>query len=300
MADPVQVAVRFGLYVVLGVLFGLPLFALYGVDRAVRTALPLRRLIVGGALLGLALSMLGLAVLAASMAGVPLIEVNRETLAIVATMPGVGTAWLIRVAALFALALAAMLSGRSGGLTVAAAILGAIALGSLAATGHTAVSEGVAGSVHLAADIAHLLSAGAWLGALAGLLLLIVRPPESGHLAVAHSALAGFATAGTVVVGALVVSGVANGWFIIGTDILALGTSTYGRLLLVKLGLFAVMLALAGTHRFRMTPALGRALDSNPATARRWLRTSLAIEAGIGVGILGIVAWLGLLQPNQA
>src|SRR3546814_15811165 len=58
------------------------------------------------------------------------------------------------------------------------AVLGTISvaagggLSSLAWSGHGAATEGGAGMVHLGADILHLLAAGAWVGALAALLLM--------------------------------------------------------------------------------------------------------------------------------
>ncbi|MBC7991510.1 MAG: CopD family protein, partial [Luteimonas sp.] len=117
------------------------------------------------------------------------------------------------------------------------------------------------------------------------------------QIAAVHRVLATFSAAGVVIVGSLVFSGVVNGWFIVGPDVLTLGKSTYGQLLLIKLGLFAVMLALAATHRFRMVPALTGASEHDATAALIRLRTSIAIEAGLGIGILGLVAWLGLLEP---
>ena len=90
-----------------------------------------------------------------------------------------------------------------------------------------------------------------------------------------------------------------NGWMLVGVDHLTdSGKSLYGRLLLAKLVLFAVMLGLAALNRFRLTPTFERSIAS--ADHRRALgplRVSLVTETGCIVVILGLVAWLGTLAP---
>src|SRR5687767_5603033 len=120
--DAVGVAVRFALYFDLGALFGLAAFGLYALRGKERSGavITFRPLIAGTALLGLLVSALGLAVLAAGMAGVSLTSVDLASVEMILTGTGAGTAWLARVAALilaFVLALvgrtqpAAMLAG---------------------------------------------------------------------------------------------------------------------------------------------------------------------------------------------
>ncbi|AOF94793.1 copper resistance D family protein (plasmid) [Sphingobium sp. RAC03] len=72
----------------------------------------------------------------------------------------------------------------------------------------------------------------------------------------------------------------------------------YGQLLFMKHALFAAMLAMAASDRFRLIPALETGIDSGSnkmAVAR--LRRSLWAEAAAGVVILGLVGWLGTLEP---
>ena len=108
-----------------------------------------------------------------------------------------------------------------------------------------------------------------------------------------------FANIGTVAVALLVLTGLINAGLLIGIDRLPmLWTSLYGQLLLIKLALFAVMLALAATNRFRLTPALGRILASaDPSRRVGDLRISLAAESAAAIAILALVAWLGALSP---
>jgi putative copper resistance protein D len=122
------------------------------------------------------------------------------------------------------------------------------------------------------------------------------------HLTITHRALEGFSGTGTVVVGLIVVTGLINSWLLVGVSgISSLPTSLYGQLLLTKIGLFIAMLALAAANRFRLTPALEKAMAQNDyAAAISALRTSLALEAGAAITILALVAWLGTLEPPTA
>lgn len=307
--EGLTIAVRFGLYLDLAALFGLPLFGLYGLrgaERSPKGVGALRLLYAVAAIAGLILSGLAILALTASMSGVPLGQVDSSSISMLVFETGIGLAWQVRVAALLlflAVALLADPASRFGGPTLA--LLGGVALATFAWSGHGAMTEGTAGTVHLASDIVHLLAAGVWLGALLALSYLLFRPRRimtSAHVDVSHRALASFAFVGTGVVTVLVLTGLINSWFLIGLQ--GAGSileSVYGQLLVAKLLLFLVMLALAAMNRYRMTPALEAAIargDHNAAVTG--LRTSLAMETGSAVAILALVAWLGTLAPPAA
>ena len=67
-----------------------------------------------------------------------------------------------------------------------AALAGGI-LATMAWMGHAAATPGVDGYMHLGADVAHLLAAGAWLGALPPLALMLARAARAGTPAVGPS-----------------------------------------------------------------------------------------------------------------
>lgn len=296
--------VRWALYVDLGLLFGLPLFALYalGGGRHLPLAVPL----VGLAVLGLILSALGFVIQGAAMAGVPLTQPDVSILSDLLGGTALGLALKIRILALLVLLIGGALQGRlPRGATVVATIAGTVALATLVWSGHGAAGEGDAGWLQLAADLIHLFAAGAWVGAIAAFLILALRKVEAGdiaHVSLAERALRGFATVGTFIVGLLILTGAVNGFFLVGPHHVAtLGQSTYGLLLIAKLLLFAVMLGLAGLNRFRLTPALGLAIaQRDVAAAMALLRKSLLVEGGLAVVILGLVAWLGTLSPPMS
>lgn len=303
MSDWSLIGVRFALYIVLAALFGLSAFSLYALRAHERgSAFGLHRWLVGSAIMGLVLSIVWLVLMASSMAGTPPWPIDREAIGGLLTGSAVGAAWKLRVGALIiATGAATFGAGRSLGLAIVL-LASAVAVGTLAWTGHGAMDEGTGGWIHLAADILHLIASGAWVGALLGLILLVSRPAahvDAAHLGLTYRALHGFGTIGTLVVATIVVTGLINGWMLVGIDkVGALATTLYGRLLLVKLALFVIMLGLASLNRFRLTPAFKRSIASaDYGGALGALRQSLALEAACASAILGLVAWLGTLAP---
>jgi putative copper resistance protein D len=302
MADWPLIAIRWALYADLGLLFGLLLFALYALTDVERERLlRLRGLTMALAVLGVLLSVYGFLQSAAAMLGVRVEGVDGASAMMLLTETSVGWALLARIVVLALLGIAVLtpVSRRMAGLPLLT-LLAATAVATLAWSGHGAATEGPAGVVHLASDITHLLAAGAWIGALAAFILVVSRRAQTPDtLNAAHRALASFATAGTIIVGLIIVTGLANSYVLVGPqNALRLAESDYGRLLLIKLGLFVAMLVLAAVNRFRLTPALGKAVggDGTAAAVAR-LKRSLWIETGAGILILGLVAWLGTLPP---
>lgn len=301
MTDWPLVAVRLGVYLSIGTLFGLAAFGIHALRAGEReNSLALRGWLAATAGMGLVLSACWLVLLSSSMADLPAWSVDHTAIDAVLTGSAIGTAWKVRIIALL-IAGVTVIRNRWLPLTVLAS---AVALATLAWTGHGSIDEGTVGWVHLGADILHLIASAAWMGALLGLVLLVVRPIvriDTEHLELTHRALHGFGTIGTMVVATLVVTGLVNSWLMVGVDYVAtLPATRYGQLLIAKLALFTLMLGLAALNRFRLTPAFERSIaEASHAGALRKLRLSLTIEATSIVAILGLVAWLGTLAPPQ-
>lgn len=305
------IAVRFALYLDLMLVFGLPLFLLYSLRGKEQRAGFYVDSSIGAAavtLIGIALSVFGLLLLAAAMSDVPIAQLDRETLNALLDGTAIGTAGKVRIVSLLAALLISFWPRAKPRVRWAAqAGLGAVALGSLAWTGHGAADDGVGGMVHVTADIVHLFAAGAWIAALAGLLMLFVRArtgceDQLERTALAHRALVGFGTVGTICVALIILTGLVNSWFLVGLENLpSLVTSLYGRLLILKLLLFAMMLGLAGLNRFQLTPAIGTSLGhGDAALSMRSIRRSVAFETGLAIAVLVLVAWIGTLAPPVA
>jgi len=226
-----------------------------------------------------------LALLAADIYGAPLVEVCLHGGAW-AVLSGTrfGAVWSARLAAALLLAMLLLWPTlRWLQLAAAAALIVPLAL-----IGHAGAPPGAAGQLHLAADAVHLIAAGVWLGGLPALALLLssARPPQG----LAARAAARFSTLGVASVAALLASGIVNSWMLLSSprDLIA---TDYGRLLFLKIGLFAAMLAIAAVNRFHLTPRLAG------APARRALMRNSLAETALGAGVLLLVGALGTMQP---
>ncbi len=283
-----------------------PLYALRGNERVEGRTLALRNTLIFWSSAAIILSVIGFLVLMAAMMGTSIADIDWEMCRTVLFGTPIGTAWLIRMAALIAALLAALTIIRSDYLRLMA-ITGAsaVALATLMWTGHAGAMEGQLGSIHRISDVLHILAAAIWLGGIIAFLKML-RPPDDklwgDRLVVAHRALDSFSQVGTVCVAVIVVTGLINGQILVGFfNIPALFDSTYGRLLVLKLVLVGFMLLFGAKNRWRLTPNLGLALsDGSTRPAVSALRTSLLLEAAAALVILGLVAWLGTLEPTAS
>jgi len=91
-------------------------------------------------------------------------------------------------------------------------------------------------------------------------------------------------------VGTLLASGIVNSWYEVGT-LNNLFTTSYGQLVLIKIALFAAMVALACVNRFYLTPRLASA-----GSIRRLCQTCVA-ETGLGFTAVAVVGFLGVMAP---
>lgn len=305
MADGFGVAVRFALYLDLALLCGVPLFLLHRFRReweADEASLRFGAWPAAVAGAGVLLAVLNLALLAQSMSGAEsLATLQFPILAMVVGGTHAGLAGAVRTGALLLACWGAvwMKQRRVAGLWAVAGCA-SVALASLAWGGHGAMDDGMPGTVHLLADIAHLLAAAGWVGALAVFARMSWSSADDPdrQVRLLNRGLAGFAGLGTAIVAVLVLTGAANYGFIVGPTVSGLSSSPYGLLLLGKLGLFAVMLGLAAANRFRLVPRLEAAIAAgDPGAALAMLRRSVGLEAGAATAILLLVAWLGTLGP---
>jgi putative copper resistance protein D len=181
------------------------------------------------------------------------------------------------------------------------AALSAFLAASLAGTGHTQAEEGLSRLGHMLADALHLVGAGAWLGGLVVLFYLTATSlhpssPDSRRLEACNAAHR-FSAMGYLAVATIVGSGLVNSWFLV-SPLTNLIETDYGRLLLLKVALFAVMVALAGVNRFFILPALASpAAATHSVINLRRLRLHILLEQCFGLAIILAVAFLGTMEP---
>lgn len=306
MFEWLNISLRFALYVDLSLLLGLPLFLLYNHDyygKSIRWGAKLGPLLVILASVGVLLSIGSMVLLAKTMSGADhVMEIEQHIIGLIITDTDAGLACLVRMSTLLLTIVCAACMNRWPAMSIRlSAIFAAIALATLAWSGHGAMDEGARRYVHFAADILHMIAAAGWIGALGAFVLLLRRAKrEPGdQMRLLRHGLARFASVGTLIVITLAITGAVNYWLIVGPTLARLVSSLYGVLLLIKLSLFAVMLILAAANRLHLTPLLERAVasgDHEKATA--YLHRTLTLETGAATLILLLVAWLGTLSPT--
>jgi copper transport protein len=156
-----------------------------------------------------------------------------------------------------------------------------------ALAGHAAAPESLR-LANLIAQWAHLLAVGIWIGGLAWLLAGVAGRPraEVGRVVARFSLLATWSLAVVALSGLERAAQLLGGWGHL------LGTS-FGRTLDVKLGLFAVLVALGAVNRFLVVPALAA---GNGRLS--WLRRTVRGELVAAGGVLLAAAVLSELPPG--
>jgi putative copper resistance protein D len=203
----------------------------------------------------------------------------------------VGWAWQAQAVA--AILVGVTLAASSARRQAATALASGLLLASLALTGHAAMDEGWLGTGHRVTDAVHVLSGGAWLGALVPLLPALGALEDSKHHGDAERAIRRFSAAGHVAVALVILSGTIN-------TILVLGhwpvdwSSPYQAMLDAKIALVAVMVCLAIANHYGFVPRLA----SDRPYAIREIRSGTMAELTLGVGVIGLVSVFGVLEPR--
>ena len=186
-------------------------------------------------------------------------------------------------------AMVALLSGFRNGDRWVLGAGAALAVGSFLVTGHAATAAPV--WLMSAMVAAHLACAAFWIGALYPLFraTFLQSPADAGNVMVQFSRLAVWSVA------LLTTSGAVISWVQL-RRLDSLVTTPYGWRLLVKLGLFAVLLAVAAYNKTVVTPQLTAGLSAGAARLGRMIR----LEYVLYLLILGAAASLSLSEPPRA
>jgi copper transport protein len=202
-----------------------------------------------------------------------------------------GAVMLVRLGVIVAAAflLRPLLRGEGGESKADLALLGVLGVAALATwplTGHPTASP-VAG-VSVVVDAVHLAAMSVWLGGLVmlvGYLLRRADERELGAILPIWSRWAATAVAALIIAGsvqALIEVGSFTGFF----------TSTYGRLILIKIGLAAVVVGMAAYSR-RLVRT--RTAQAGPGKLRRIVLAELAVTAVV----LGVTAAVVQIPPPR-
>ena len=217
-----------------------------------------------------------------------------------------GTVWLLRHALLLLMAALVLLQESEASRVdwlawrLEAGLLAALAVGLAAWAGH-AVGVDPGSALPALVNAAHLIGAGAWLGALPALALLLraaSREDGADSRPFAVIATRRFSAWALVVMVVIIVTGVWNTWNEVGGVPGLVGTS-YGRLVLLKVALLLPVLALATWNRRSLLPRLGGDGPTVGRPAMRSLAGFVAVEATVGAALVVVAALLAVTPPGR-
>jgi putative copper resistance protein D len=109
-----------------------------------------------------------------------------------------------------------------------------------------------------------------------------------------QDALAQFSHVGYAAVAFVALTGLINAFLLVGS-IDGLTGTLYGRVLLLKIFLFAVLVVTAAINRFVLLPWINR--EVKPSRGTTMLLWTVGIEQMLGLAILVVVSVLGTLPP---
>ncbi|ADO48205.1 copper homeostasis membrane protein CopD [[Enterobacter] lignolyticus] len=159
----------------------------------------------------------------------------------------------------------------------------------LAGVGHAAMRDGLPGALQQLNHAAHLLCAAAWFGGLYPFIYCLHlangRRRREAIVTMMH-----FSRYGHLAVAGAIVSGVINAELIQGS---LWGDSAWGRLLLVKCGLVALMVILALVNRYILVPRMA----TGGERIRQWFLRATQAEVVLGALVLATVSVFATWEP---
>ncbi|MGL5240095.1 MAG: copper homeostasis membrane protein CopD [Kluyvera ascorbata] len=160
----------------------------------------------------------------------------------------------------------------------------------LAGVGHAAMYDGAAGALQRVNHALHLLCAAAWVGGLVPFLYCL-RLAKGRWRKAAIGTMMRYSRYGHLAVAGALVTGLINSWLIQGGLTVA---TPYGIALWVKMGLVALMVALALLNRYLLVPRM--ASTPQGLAQRLFLRTTQA-EIVLGALVLACVSLFATWEP---
>lgn len=217
-----------------------------------------------------------------------------------------GSIWIIRMAiTVVLLAVWFLMENRSNVSNKKQVLLlglSLILIGTTTIIGHGAASEQLSA---IMIDYVHNLIASVWIGGVIffGFILMPTLSKLDGNKKeiVTLLAIPRFSSMIIISLGILVITGPTLLW-LLEDDVTLLTQSSYGFLIMGKIGVASIMAAIGGYNQFKIQKSAERDIKSNTLDVHRKLGRSLKTEAVLGVILLGLVALLtnSSLPASQA
>ncbi len=158
---------------------------------------------------------------------------------------------------------------------------------------HAAADPSLA-AVGVAADTAHLIGVGLWVGGLAGIVSVRSVLREDPAIPLARIVFGRFSRLTAYAVGLVLAGGLTLTLLLVRTWDGLLGTS-YGWIVLAKISLFIPMVLVGAFNRYRLVPRLAKSDDPNGAVRR--LAQHVKAETALGVTVLLLAGLLTSMTP---
>lgn len=208
-----------------------------------------------------------------------------STVSVVLLQTTWGTGWLVQSAGLMLVAVASGATKRRSLAGWLPLVTGVLALAASPALSGHAIGAPRLVALAVAADTLHVLGAGAWLGTLLVIVGAALPAVSSAAPGTLSRILDRFSPLALASAGTIAVSGLFAAWLHLET-LDALWGSTYGRTLLVKLGIVACVAAL-GAFNWRVVTPRVRATNDSAA-----LRRSAVVELSLAALLVVVTALL--------
>jgi len=183
------------------------------------------------------------------------------------------------------------------------ASLAAVVLASLAVAGHAGASASKAGFLALIGDFGHLVTAALWPGGLVPLSVFLRAERQvagNGNWTLVARVTRRFSALSLAAVAFLAATGILNAYFVVGS-FHGLCATNYGRLLLVKIGLFLLMIGFGAWNLIVLKPEIIRLGLMNqqgrlPRPITLLIRNVIC-ETALAACVLMVVGFLGVTSP---
>ena len=263
---------------------------LYAPERLTQALSPaIQRLTLIASVVALLTAIGWLSLESASMADDWSAAVDPGTIGAVLTDTAFGHAWAAHL--VLAAALVAVVFGPRAQWAPETIASGAL-LASLGLVGHAAMQTGAEGVLHRANHAVHLLTAGAWIGALVPFAMCLGAYRRADLRREAVVAMTRFSFCGHFIVAAIVLTGAVNIALTSGRPPIPPDTP-YRALLDVKMVVVMIMILSAVFNRYVLAPRLKLDAWALPA-----LRLTCAAEVALGCAAVALVSVFALFDPG--
>ena len=144
-------------------------------------------------------------------------------------------------------------------------------------------------------DYIHNLVAAVWIGGIFYFVFTLLptfsQLKESNREKMSLVLIPRFSIAFIIAIGIVIITGPILLWFL-ESDVGLITESVYGQLIIIKIAIASIMISLGGFFQFRLQRNAEKNFSSGKISVHKKLKTTLKIDAALGIILLGIVALL--------